>query len=65
MPPARSGPDVTRGPHILDWEGWGRAPYGYDAATLYMYALFTPETAARIGPSWPPSWTGPRPAPAC
>ncbi|MGW8502878.1 hypothetical protein [Streptomyces sp. CLCI03] len=26
--------DVTRGPHILDWEGWGRAPYGYDAATL-------------------------------
>ncbi|MFD8023522.1 hypothetical protein ACFV6G_24250 [Streptomyces lavendulae] len=40
--------NVTCGPHILDWEGWGRAPYGYDAATLYVYALLTPETAARI-----------------
>ncbi|WP_331747579.1 hypothetical protein OG365_40920 (plasmid) [Streptomyces sp. NBC_00853] len=40
--------NVTRGPHILDWEGWGRAPYGYDAATLYVYALLAPETAARI-----------------
>ncbi|MFH8642292.1 phosphotransferase [Streptomyces goshikiensis] len=40
--------NVTRGPHILDWEGWGRAPYGYDAATLYLYALLVPETAARI-----------------
>ncbi|MEU6300764.1 hypothetical protein [Streptomyces erythrochromogenes] len=36
--------NVTRGPHILDWEGWGRAPYGYDAATLHVYALLTPET---------------------
>ncbi|MFD9537016.1 hypothetical protein [Streptomyces sp. NPDC060010] len=43
-----SHPNVTRGPHILDWEGWGRAPYGYDAATLYVYALLVPETAARI-----------------
>ncbi|MFD7399355.1 phosphotransferase [Streptomyces virginiae] len=40
--------NVTRGPHILDWEGWGRAPYGYDSATLYVYALLTPETAAHI-----------------
>nr|WSW64557.1 phosphotransferase [Streptomyces sp. NBC_00998] len=40
--------NITRGPHILDWEGWGSAPYGYDAATLYLYALLTPETAARI-----------------
>ncbi|WBY24959.1 phosphotransferase (plasmid) [Streptomyces goshikiensis] len=40
--------NVTRGPHILDWEGWGRAPYGYDAATLYVYALLAPATAARI-----------------
>ncbi|KIF02954.1 hypothetical protein PL81_26975 [Streptomyces sp. RSD-27] len=39
--------NVTRGPHILDWEGWGRAPYGYDAATLYVYALLNPESAAR------------------
>ncbi|MFG2878826.1 hypothetical protein ACGFYU_28140 [Streptomyces sp. NPDC048337] len=40
--------NITRGPHILDWEGWGRAPYGYDAATLYLYALLAPVTAARI-----------------
>ncbi|MET9694334.1 phosphotransferase [Streptomyces sp. NPDC006514] len=40
--------NVTRGPHILDWEGWGRAPYGYDAATLYVCALLTPKAAARI-----------------
>ncbi|MFE9468626.1 hypothetical protein ACFYNW_34285 [Streptomyces virginiae] len=40
--------NITRGPHILDWEGWGRAPYGYDAATLYLYALLVPATAARI-----------------
>ncbi|MFK0045980.1 hypothetical protein ACIQU4_18035 [Streptomyces sp. NPDC090741] len=40
--------NITRDLHILDWEGWGRAPYGYDAATLYVYALLTPEAAARI-----------------
>lgn len=40
--------NITRGPHILDWEGWGRAPYGYDAATLYIYALLFPEAATRI-----------------
>ncbi|MFD9522524.1 hypothetical protein [Streptomyces sp. NPDC059979] len=38
----------TRGPHILDWAGWGSAPYGYDAATLYVYALLTPEAATRV-----------------
>ncbi|MFJ2590966.1 hypothetical protein OG842_43175 (plasmid) [Streptomyces sp. NBC_00376] len=40
--------NITRGPHILDWEGWGRAPYGYDAATLYVYALLSPEAANRV-----------------
>ncbi|MFB0631154.1 hypothetical protein [Streptomyces sp. AB3(2024)] len=40
--------NVTRGPHILDWEGRGCALYDYDAATLFVYALLTPETAARI-----------------
>ncbi|MFJ9646526.1 hypothetical protein [Streptomyces sp. NPDC101206] len=40
--------NITRTPHILDWEGWGRAPYGYDAATLYLYALLSPETATRV-----------------
>ncbi|WP_371496075.1 hypothetical protein OG871_10070 [Kitasatospora sp. NBC_00374] len=33
---------------ILDWEGWGAAPAGYDAALLYAYSLLVPETAARI-----------------
>ncbi|MER6781217.1 MULTISPECIES: phosphotransferase [unclassified Streptomyces] len=57
--------NVTRRPHILDWEGWGRAPYGYDAVTLYVYALLTPRRPPASGPSWPLSWTGPRLAPAC
>lgn len=21
--------NITRGPHILGWEGWGSTPYGY------------------------------------
>jgi hypothetical protein len=37
-------------PHltILDWEGWGLAPPGYDAATLHTYSLLTPKTAVQI-----------------
>ncbi len=34
--------------HILDWEGWGLAPTGYDAATLYIYSLLVPATAASV-----------------
>lgn len=33
---------------LLDLEGFGLAPVGYDAATLYMYSLLAPRTAARI-----------------
>ncbi|SEM74684.1 hypothetical protein [Lihuaxuella thermophila] len=33
---------------ILDWEGWGSAPAGYDAATLYCYSLLIPEVAERV-----------------
>lgn len=33
---------------IVDWELWGRAPYGYDAATLYCYSLLTPDIAATV-----------------
>ncbi|MGW5346054.1 phosphotransferase [Streptomyces sp. NPDC004050] len=38
--------NLTIGPHplVLDWEGWGTAPAGYDAATLYTYALRVPPT---------------------
>ncbi|WP_017598585.1 hypothetical protein [Nocardiopsis lucentensis] len=38
------GPDLG----ILDWEGWGRAPAGLDAATLYCHSLLQPETAERV-----------------
>ncbi|MFH8751832.1 hypothetical protein ACH4GK_33205 [Streptomyces rimosus] len=36
------------GPVIMDWEGWGIAPYGYDAALLYVYSLLAPATSARV-----------------
>ena len=34
-------------PHlgIVDWEGWGRAPVGLDAATLYCHSLLVHRTA--------------------
>lgn len=34
--------------YILDWETWGRAPAGYDAATLYCASLRCPRTAKRV-----------------
>lgn len=33
---------------IIDWEGWGLAPAGYDAAVLHAYALPQPETAKKV-----------------
>ncbi|SDT81518.1 hypothetical protein SAMN05216371_6683 [Streptomyces sp. TLI_053] len=33
---------------VLDWEGWGVAPAGYDAALLYAYSLLVPDTAAEV-----------------
>jgi hypothetical protein len=33
---------------ILDWEGWGLAPAGYDAATLYCHSLLMPKMAAQV-----------------
>ncbi|MGW7544452.1 hypothetical protein ACWGKQ_25620 [Streptomyces sp. NPDC054770] len=38
---------------LLDWEGWGRAPEGFDAATLHAYTLLQPETAARVRTAFP------------
>lgn len=35
-------------PYILDWELWGTAPAGYDAATLYCHSLLVPEIAAQV-----------------
>ncbi|WP_028649024.1 phosphotransferase [Nocardiopsis sp. CNT312] len=41
--------NLTRDPlMLLDWEGWGLAPLGYDAAVLHAYALPEPETAAEV-----------------
>ncbi|MEU3017761.1 phosphotransferase [Nocardiopsis sp. NPDC007018] len=41
--------NLTTGPlTLLDWEGWGPAPVGYDAAVLHTYALPAPESAARV-----------------
>ncbi|MYQ47251.1 phosphotransferase [Streptomyces sp. SID4985] len=39
-----TGPDLR----ILDWEGWGIAPAGYDAAMLHAYSLAVPESAERV-----------------
>jgi hypothetical protein len=33
---------------ILDWEGWGLAPAGYDAATLYCFSLLVPKVAEQV-----------------
>ncbi len=37
-----------RGPVLLDWEAYGTAPRGYDAALLLAYSLLVPQTAARV-----------------
>lgn len=34
--------------HIIDWEDWGAAPRGHDAATLWQSALPDPRMAARV-----------------
>ncbi|MEU9992891.1 hypothetical protein AB0E10_40155 [Streptomyces sp. NPDC048045] len=46
--------NITSSPlRILDWEGWGRSPEGFDAATLYAYTLLQPNTAARVRTVFP------------
>jgi hypothetical protein len=44
---------------ILDWEGWGLAPEGYDAATLHTYSLLVPEVAAQIRVTFEHALNGP------
>ncbi|PNE38987.1 hypothetical protein [Streptomyces noursei] len=39
-----TGPRLT----LLDWEGWGTAPTGYDAANLYLHSLPVPDLAERV-----------------
>ncbi|MFI5526685.1 hypothetical protein [Streptomyces platensis] len=44
---------TTSGPTLLDFEGFGLAPVGYDPALLYAYSLLAPRTAARIRTEFP------------
>jgi hypothetical protein len=40
--------NITReGPVLMDWETWGLAPAGHDAASLVTHAVQTPDTCAR------------------
>ncbi|QFX83156.1 phosphotransferase [Streptomyces sp. SYP-A7193] len=39
-----TGPELG----ILDWEGWGTAPAGYDAALLHAYSIGRPKAAERV-----------------
>jgi hypothetical protein len=45
--------NLTSPLRLLDWEDWGRAPEGFDAATLYVYSLLQPDTAARVCDAFP------------
>ncbi|MEU0730643.1 hypothetical protein [Streptomyces sp. NPDC006140] len=46
--------NLTASPlQLLDWEGWGLAPEGFDAAMLYAYTLLQPDTAARVRTVFP------------
>jgi len=38
---------------ILDWEGWGQATQGSDAATRYAYSLRQANVAARVRVAFP------------
>ncbi|MEU5136868.1 hypothetical protein [Streptomyces californicus] len=38
---------------IIDWEGFGRMPSGFDAGLLHAYSLTMPATAARIRAAFP------------
>ncbi|MGW2034769.1 phosphotransferase family protein [Streptomyces sp. NPDC001811] len=45
--------NLTTSPYLLDWEGFGLAPAGYDAAMLLAYCLLVPEVAQRVRDSFP------------
>lgn len=45
--------NLTAPLRILDWEGWGRAPAGFDCAMVYAYSLLQPDTAARVRAVFP------------
>ncbi|MFE4670003.1 hypothetical protein ACFRI7_24370 [Streptomyces sp. NPDC056716] len=39
-----TGPRLT----LMDWEGWGTAPVGYDASCLFLHSLPVPALAERV-----------------
>ncbi|MFC9680374.1 hypothetical protein [Streptomyces sp. NPDC056948] len=45
--------NLTAPQQILDWESWGSAPMGFDAAMLYAYTLLQPNVAARVRAAFP------------
>ncbi|MFF7888161.1 hypothetical protein ACH40F_43765 [Streptomyces sp. NPDC020794] len=45
--------NLTEQLRLPDWEGWGRSPEGFDAATLYAYSLLQPDAAARVRAVFP------------
>ncbi|GGS95429.1 hypothetical protein [Streptomyces violaceus] len=45
--------NLTAPLQILDWESWGNAPVGFDAAMLYAYTLLQSDTAARVRTAFP------------
>ncbi len=49
------GPDLV----ILDWEGWGLAPAGYDVAILHAYSLLMPDVAAQVRNTFADIFNGP------
>ncbi|WP_086746984.1 phosphotransferase [Streptomyces scabiei] len=40
-------------PYLLDWEGFGHAPAGYDAAMLLAYSLLVPAFTQRVRDTFP------------
>ncbi|GAA2494919.1 hypothetical protein GCM10023100_01620 [Actinocorallia cavernae] len=44
---------TTGTPYLLDWEGFGRAPAGYDPAMLLAYSMLAPEFSARVRETFP------------
>ncbi|MGW1835818.1 hypothetical protein [Streptomyces sp. NPDC002067] len=44
---------TTETPYLLDWEGFGQAPVGYDPALLLVYSLLAPKVVERIRETFP------------
>jgi hypothetical protein len=38
---------------LIDWETWGRAPYGFDVALLHVYSMAQPELVATLKGMFP------------